>query len=86
MGKLLSFNREGYISGNALCLKCGNEWAAEAPVGTVLLECPNCGCQGSFKSLVWVPSDTWFCDCGCDLFRINREFFYCAGCGAPQKF
>src|SRR5688500_17935527 len=34
-----------HLSGEAKCAKCGREWVAVCPVGTVWLECPGCGSE-----------------------------------------
>lgn len=74
----------GWISGNAVCLSCNNEWIAAAPAGTENLECPSCHTfHGLFKG---VPNRkdvaALKCDCGCQVFVIYvDEYICCYLCG-----
>lgn len=75
-----------HIAGEAVCLGCGHEWAAVAPAGVDVLECPKCELEkGVFAGLPQFDEQHWTCgDCGGQLFRITPERTYCAKCGLPQ--
>lgn len=79
--------REPHLSGAAQCIGCGHKWVAVAPIGTFELECPSCSLEkGRFVAPVLHGDVTWTCNCGNDLFRINRHAqVYCANCAALQE-
>ena len=74
-----------HISGKARCITCKHEWVAVAPVGTTTLECPECKNDGHMIREVITYGDQWICDCGWQLFRMNRHGIYCPNCGEYQK-
>lgn len=79
--------RDPHLSGRAICLSCRNEWVAVAPVGSVWLDCPECGLQrGRFMAQCEVETKHWFCNCGNDLFHATPEGFYCPNCGTWHTF
>lgn len=87
MGEVVSLDeRRPHLAGPAKCLECKHEWTAVTPVGTANLECPSCNLpKGVLVGLVG-PSDgvVWTCNCGCDLFYIERKGVCCLRCGAAQ--
>jgi hypothetical protein len=73
VAEILPFRRpeptEEWLSGEARCLGCGNEWVAVAPVGVWQLECDKCNSmKGIFKLPVGSGEDdlVFSCDCGCE--------------------
>lgn len=70
---------------NALCrcLRCKHEWRGVMPVGTVVLECPACGCfAGCIAGLVQPEGERWACSCEGQLFFLDRIGPpMCASCG-----
>lgn len=88
MGQVIPLKREDdgpTLSGDAHCMACGRKWVAVCPIGTVWLECPECG---SMKGLMNFPVTRdiplWTCNCGNDLFRATQDGFYCPNCGEWQ--
>jgi hypothetical protein len=74
-----------HISGNALCLQCDYRWVAIAPIGTVELECTECGTwKGVFEGMT-APETVWECNCGNQHFYIDEEGVMCAKCGLRQQ-
>lgn len=77
---------EETMSGPALCIQCKHTWAAVAPVGVVVFECPSCGTEkGTWRGVVEPAEDRWECNCGGQLFFVTRSGFDCAKCGTTQK-
>lgn len=77
--------RGEHLTGPARCLSCRFEWVAVAPVGTVILECPECHLmRGRFVGEVLRDCLHWVCNCGNDLFLVTAEGFYCPHCGIDQ--
>ena len=73
------------IRGNALCLQCDNRWSAFAPLGTVELECSQCGTwKGVFEGMT-APDTVWECSCGNQHFYISDTGAMCAKCGLHQE-
>ena len=90
---VLQFKRkepdEPHLSGNAQCIGCKHRWVAVAPVGTMELDCPECGLnKGRFRN-VCMPEKTkeiWVCGCGCDLFVVVKtDGYMCVNCGLYQR-
>jgi hypothetical protein len=78
---------EPHLSGHATCSMCRHKWIAIAPVGTMWMECPNCGTmKGHFSNPVFYPEPLYICKCGCDSFRISTSSTYCIACGTIQRF
>lgn len=61
-----------HLSGEARCLECSHTWVAVAPVGTVMLYCPNCKTdKGVLRYRTEKESGlVWRCNCGCDVFML----------------
>ena len=79
--------RDHHLSGDAKCLACKHEWMAVAPVGAVWMECPSCTLlRGRYIAHSEYPLDHWNCGCGCDLFHVIKDCFYCPNCGKEQHF
>ena len=72
-----------HLSGTVICAACGHEWEAVAPIGTVSLECPECGSyKGFFRGQVERPGPHWHCACGNPTFMIDADDrVYCLVCG-----
>ena len=77
-----------HIQGPWVCLACHHRYHAVAPVGTFEGECPSCHAWKSVPAAFTVPAsrERWVCNCGCDLFRVDRAEVFCANCGAEQRF
>jgi len=76
-----------HLSGKARCLACRYEWVAVCPVGTHVLECPECACDGHMLGEVEYESRHWRCDCGWFLFKISAMHgAYCPNCGLTQRW
>lgn len=80
--------RAPHMSGEAVCMACSHEWVAVAPVGSTLLECPNCRTEKGRMIYAGMPASghIWKCACGCDLFRITTTQAICINCGNGQAF
>ena len=87
MGKVIDFlSRSPHMAGKAVCLSCAHSWEAVAPVGTLILECPECGLgKGAFKNLV-APETYWQCVCGNSMFIVGPDGCVCGHCGITQSF
>jgi len=70
-----------HLSGNAKCLACDYKWVAVAPIGTVDLECPECGTWKGVYTGLTAPDTVWQCDCGNQHFYISQEDAMCSRCG-----
>lgn len=89
---VLQFKRkepeEPHLSGNAQCIGCGHKWVAVAPVGTVVMDCPECTLpKGRFRNACAPVEDAeiWQCTCGGDLFMVVKNAGYmCVACGFYQ--
>lgn len=74
-----------HLSGAAKCLSCGKEWVAIAEIGSVELECPECGTwKGVFVGLT-APETVWECQCGNQHFYIRQDGCMCSRCGIMQE-
>lgn len=95
MGEVVSFapqeKADPHLAGEAKCIGCGEQWTAVAPVGTVSLECPQCGAERG----VWrypvraADGDLLFtCNCGCEALtayqRSGKFWLKCMCCGTDQ--
>ena len=77
--------------GEAVCLACGHEWVAVAPVSVFELECGECGTlRGVYKYPFVMPSyATYTCTvdgCGCQHVTIEMHkdggyWIACCKCG-----
>lgn len=86
MSEVIAFQPKqppGTNRGTAHCRECGHSWTAQAPLGTIILECPECHTmKGVFDFGIYPATGAlWVCDCGCDLFRITDKAIYCWRCG-----
>ncbi len=90
MGELVQMeDRQPHLAGEARCLQCGHTWAAVAPSGVPLLECPSCHTlKGAWIGPVVPPDgeEVWQCQCGADLFWVSRNGVRCPRCGLAQVF
>jgi DNA-directed RNA polymerase subunit RPC12/RpoP len=82
--------RQPHWQGVARCVGCQHEWEAVAPMGTVWLECPECGMPKGH------PKHPFGCDVGDAVLvctdcageaitaykRKGRMWVRCMGCGA----
>lgn len=93
MGEVVAFREKSdpHCSGPAVCLGCRHKWAAVAPVGTWLLECPSCGTlKGVYEGLCQAqPGDLAFaCNCGCKALTAYKRgalfHLICMKCGVDQ--
>lgn len=76
-----------HLSGAAVCFKCKHEWVGVAPVGSVALECPACGCFGGvFRNQVEREGLHYVCNCGNAVFCITPDETYCPMCGMSHRF
>lgn len=82
-------SKQPHLEGRAVCLRCKHEWQGVAPVGTVAMDCPECGLDyGAFYAMV-APKVSWGCVCGCALYYVAPEGGYgvmCANCGRATSF
>lgn len=72
-----------YLNASCRCLRCKHQWQGVMPVGTVVLECPACGCfAGCIAGLVEPEGERWVCSCEGQLFFLDRIGPpMCASCG-----
>lgn len=89
MGKVVNLiDRQPHITGNALCLTCGNKWVAVAPIGTVELECSECSECHTFKGVfegMTCPNTLYECVCGNHHFYIDPTGPMCSRCGLRHE-
>lgn len=86
--------RSPHGQGTARCLACHAEWEAVVPVGTVWLECGECGSMRGMMKLPYGPGvgqSSLFCDaCGhLGLFEVmktedGRVKVLCPMCGTDN--
>lgn len=75
-----------HCTGAARCLDCRHEWQAVAPLATTWMQCPACTLlRGRFVNPVHTDADHWHCNCGNDLFHVDRNGIYCPNCGDAQR-
>jgi hypothetical protein len=77
-----------HLRGRVRCIGCKHEWEAVAPVGTTLLECPECDAhKGLWMGVIMPPErQIWTCNCGGELFYITPDGTFCPNCGVYQNF
>jgi len=87
MEKVINLNeKRPHMQGETVCLGCGHKSRAVAPIGTVFMECSNCGTMKEvFKYPVEREGLHWKCNCGNELFKMTPDGIYCPNCGAWQK-
>lgn len=87
MGTVIPFERKlperEYLLGEAICTTCRHTWAAMVPMGSVWLECPDCGAHaGRFRMpFVHEAEQHYVCHCDNDLLRVTEQRVYCPACG-----
>lgn len=78
-------DKRPHLAGKAKCLDCKHMWMAIAPIGTLWLECPNCGLmRGRVYADVQRDGLHWHCKCGFEVFYVTPDGYYCPNCGAWQ--
>lgn len=80
---------EQHLCGNAICAGCKHEWEATAPVGTVHLECPECGTmKGTFKfPTAPIDEGVYTCNhCEGQLFFLQADGVMCTLCGFKHDY
>ncbi len=78
---------ERWIEGPALCLECRYQWHAVVPAGTWWLQCPSCETdKGRFQGPIIPGGEMWTCQCGNEMFMLQRNRFFCNRCGLGQSF
>jgi Zn finger protein HypA/HybF involved in hydrogenase expression len=82
-GSIEGEGEEITATGKARCMVCGHEWLANAPAGTVYLECPGCrSMKGVFIGACSREGvDIWGCGCGNQLFELTKIGAFCPNCG-----
>jgi hypothetical protein len=76
-----------HATGEAFCMRCDHKWTAVAPVGTTVLECPDCKAMaGQFKFLCAPSANVRTCECGNQFFYITQEGHFCPNCGVWQLY
>lgn len=75
-----------HLSGKAVCLNCKFEWVAVAPLGTIALECSECGLFKGVFAAMPAPDMAWHCPCGTALFYVTPNGNMCAHCAMIQEF
>lgn len=76
-----------HLRGNAQCLHCKHRWEAVAPVGVLILKCPNCELEKGVYACLVMPDVHWRCgSCGNVFFAITPTAAMCAMCGEEQVF
>jgi len=94
VGDILSFPEkvDPHLAGEAKCVACKFTWAAVAPVGTVDLECPNCGGnRGIWRYPILAPvgGHYFVCNCGCEAmtayFSGGNFYLRCIACGLDHS-
>lgn len=74
------------ITGGARCVHCEHEWVGVAPLGTSVLECPEChSMKGLFVWPVERPEIAFKCLCGSMLFYLSPDSTSCYQCGVPAQ-
>lgn len=82
-------SRKPHLAGAALCLGCKHTWEAVEPVGTVSLECPECGTDRGVMAGLAFPKDgamVWTCnnDDNTLFTKVVGQGWLCVVCGATQ--
>lgn len=95
MGNVIAFAKpepkDPHASGEAICMTCGHEWVAVAPItgGAHQLECPECHTMKGHFKWPFAPNaedKIWACDCGCTQFWILADYHMCPNCGTKQVY
>ena len=75
-------------TGEAFCMACSATWTAVAPVGTVELACPECKTMKGRFVFAYLPcmDKVWECNCGNQLFNLDKSGIFCPNCGTYQQF
>ena len=79
---------DAHLTGQGFCLHCHHDWVAVAPLGTVWLECPECGTnKATFREHVELTGEpAWTCKCDNQLFTVHKNGIFCPNCGSYQVF
>lgn len=82
MGKVVDLqSRRPHIQGPAICTQCDYTWHAVEPVGTKVLDCPECKTSKGLFAHPCEPEVKFKCNCGEMLFWITQDGPMCRGCG-----
>lgn len=76
--------RRPHLTGEAVCLDCGDRWHAIAPAGTVCLHCAKCNTTRGVWFGVCLPAEDecLVCKCGSAHFILTQSSgAMCAKCG-----
>lgn len=92
--KVVDFNRRGkehtdpHAEGDAICMNCGYEYIAVAPVGITAFECPKCHTErATFVHPLFKNQPHCKCGCGNKFFTIAFDgSVCCAACGRTQRW
>ena len=86
MGELVDINSaKPNLTGDALCLCCGNKWVAVELIGAVEFECPECKTwKGVFVGMT-APKTVLECGCGCQHFYLGDYGPMCSRCGTVEE-
>lgn len=83
--------RSPHWSGPCKCLGCGHEWHGVGPVGTHIVECPDCELMKGHVKFLFGPDtgDQFFmCNCGSEgltaYIRKGRFRIVCLACGVDH--
>lgn len=85
-----------HVSGHALCLVCGTEWIAVAPLGTTDLLCPRCGTLRGAWRYPFSSGESYGvftcgnAGCGCQHMMIRKHptggyWVSCCRCGTNHS-
>ncbi len=87
MGEVIDLDsKRPHLSGQAVCMECGNNWVAVAPVGVHELECPSCKLMKGVFAYQIVGETFWECNCGCRYYSVSgiTQNILCVKCGTVQ--
>ena len=92
MSNVIEFKKpekDPHGQGEALCIGCGHEWQAVAPVGVTRFECPECHAMKGLWRFEFAPAEGQMvreCNCGNQLFYLTPDGHLCANCGIYQEY
>lgn len=78
-----------HMTGPAFCNRCGYEWVAVVPAGSLWLECPACSSENGLLRYRVEPDEgdlIWSCRCGGRVFYFTPDGGFCYNCGTQQVF
>lgn len=72
-----------HMSGKCQCLHCKHKWVGVAPIGTLSLECPECGLNKGVFSGVSATENLFMCECSSLHFVLSVDVggAICSNCG-----